>query len=520
MDPVWLIIALVLGLAAQRLFLPPLVGFLTAGFVLHSFGEQGGVILDGAARLGILLLLFTIGLKLRPRSFLTPAIWAVAPIHMAAVTLVAIVLLGAAFSLSNTGADWLTFLLLAFALSFSSTVLAVKIFEERGEMRSRHALIAIGILIIQDLIAVAFLLTAVDAPPTPWAICLFLLPLARPLLLRLLTTVGHNEMLILYGLTITVAGAALFDLVGMKDGLGALVFGALLSNHPKSVELSRALMGFKDFFLIGFFLSIGLTGLPALTDLVYVLVFIIVLLPVKVALFFVLFTRFRLRARSAFLAALGLLTFSEFGLIVAEEAVAMDWLDERWMVIIAIAVGISLIIAAVLNSRAHELYKLLEGFLCRFESKERLPEDKVPDIGDAEVLIVGMGRVGRSAYRAMSDTDGNKVCAADIDARHVDILKEKNYNVIMGDAEDIDFWRSIVKPSLRLVMLALPTHKDALLATKWLKTVGYGGKIGAVAKHEDERVALLEAGVDSAFNYYAEVGVGFADHVQVELSQN
>jgi hypothetical protein len=67
-------------------------------------------------------------------------------------------------------------------------------------------------------------------------------------------------------------------------------------------------------------------------------------------------------------------------------------------------------------------------------------------------------------------------------------------------------------------MLALPTHKDALLATKWLRTVGYSGKIGAVAKHEDERIALLEAGVDSAFNYYAEVGVGFAEHVQLEVS--
>jgi predicted Kef-type K+ transport protein len=518
MDPLWLIIALALGIAAQRLLLPPLVGFLTAGFVLHAFGEQGGAILDGAARLGVLLLLFSIGLKLRPGSFLTPAIWAVAPTHLAASMLITAVLLTMAFASTGLTADWLTFLLLGFALSFSSTVLAVKIFEERGEMRSRHALVAIGILIIQDLAAVGFLLFAIDAPPTLWAFLLCLLPLLRPVLLHLLATVGHKEMLVLYGLTITVCGAALFDLVGMKDGLGALIFGLLLSNHPKSIELSRALLSFKDFFLIGFFLSIGLTGFPALTDLVYILLFIAVLLPIKAALFFILFTRFRLRARSAFLAVLGLLTFSEFGLIVAEEAVAMAWLDERWLVIIAIAVAVSFIITAILNSRAHELYKQIEHLLARFESQERLPEDAAPDIGDAEVLIVGMGRVGRSAYRAMSETFTGKVCGADIDARHVEALKKNNYNVIMGDAEDIDFWRSTVQPSLGLVMLALPTHKDALLATKWLRTVGYSGKIGAVAKHEDERIALLEAGVDSAFNYYAEVGVGFAEHVQLEVS--
>ena len=65
MDPVWLLIALLFGLGARQLGLPPLVGFLVAGFVLNAFGEQGGEILEFAANIGVLLLLFTIGLKLR-----------------------------------------------------------------------------------------------------------------------------------------------------------------------------------------------------------------------------------------------------------------------------------------------------------------------------------------------------------------------------------------------------------------------------------------------------------------------
>jgi len=231
-----------------------------------------------------------------------------------------------------------------------------------------------------------------------------LLPLARPVLLRVLNTAGHEELLVLYGLTITLAGAALFDLVGMKDGLGALVFGVLLSNHPKSIELSRVLMGFKDFFLIGFFLSIGLTGLPTLSEILNVALIVIVLLPLKVMLFFVLLTRFRLRARTAFLSALGLATFSEFGLIVANEGVTKGWLDGHQLVLVAIAVALSFVIAAVANTRAHESYRRFESFLRRFETAERLPDDMTPDCGNAEVLVMGMGRVGRSAYRAMVDT--------------------------------------------------------------------------------------------------------------------
>jgi glutathione-regulated potassium-efflux system ancillary protein KefC len=209
MDPLWLLAALILGLLAQRLKLPPLIGFLAAGFLLHALGEQGGDILRGATNLGIELLLFTIGLKFRPASFLSPAVWAGAPLHM----LVTCLLIGALFSTVTVGIfmtqDWATALILAFALSFSSTVLAVKLFEERGEMRARHALVAVGILIIQDLLAVGFLLFANESPPTIWAFALLLLPLIRPALLWLLKVAGHDEMLVLFGLTVSVAGAAL-----------------------------------------------------------------------------------------------------------------------------------------------------------------------------------------------------------------------------------------------------------------------------------------------------------------------
>jgi glutathione-regulated potassium-efflux system ancillary protein KefC len=520
MDPVWLLIALIFGLGAQQLKLPPLVGFLLAGFFLNALGEQGGQFLEIASHIGVLLLLFTIGLKLRLTSFLSPAVWGGATSHMLLGCLLSVGVLGVLVVSQIVVFDWPMALLVAFAFSFSSTVLAVKIFEERGEMRARHALVAIGILIIQDLVAVIFLLAADDAPPSIWAFALLGLPLIRPFLLRLMLHAGHGEMLVLFGLTAALAGAELFDVVGMKDDLGALVFGVLLSNHPKSMELTRSLLGFKDFFLIGFFLSIGLIGFPDLGDLAIVLYLVAVLLPVKMGLYFILLTRFRLRARSAFLAMLGLATFSEFGLIVAYEGAAVGWLPERWLVIIAIAVAISFVFASILNANAHELYERLEEFLCRFETKKRLPDDQPADVGDAEVLVVGMGRVGRGAYRAMAETYGSHVCGVDVDSSNVARLKQQNYNVIVGDAEDIDFWRNVSSDHLRLVMLALPTHEDMLLAVKWLKMVGYHGRIGAITKYNEQRDELEAAGVHAAFNYYTEAGTGFADHVQRELPES
>jgi len=517
MDPIWLLIALLFGMTAQAVRLPPLVGFLVAGFALHALGEEGGFFVEAAAEVGVLLLLFTIGLKLRPKSFLAPAVWGGASLHMLLSTLLATAVLGLAAMFSLADINWTAALIVAFGLSFSSTVLAVKIFEERSEMRARHAFLAVGILIIQDLLAVGFLIAANESPPTIWAFALLGLPLLRPLLLRVLTMAGHGEMLVLFGLTLAIAGAGLFDVVGVKADLGALVAGALLSNHAKSNELSRALNSFRDFFLIGFFLSIGLIGFPEWSDILLIVLLVAVILPLKTLLYFFILTRFRLRARTAFLTTLSLAAFSEFGLIVVDGALDAGWVDDGWLVMLALTAALSFVIASILNARAHELYRRVEGYICRFESPQPLPQDGLPDIGDAEVLIVGMGRVGRGAYRAMVEADPRVICGVDVDNKNVVRLRKQNYNVVSGDAEDIDFWRHVVSDRLHLVLLALPTHRDRLLAAKWLQTVGYHGKIGAVTKHEDQRAELMAAGVDAAFNYYSEVGAGFAAHVRKEL---
>ena len=114
MDPVWLLIALLFGLGAQQLKLPPLVGFLLAGFVLNALGEQGGELLELASHFGVLLLLFTIGLKLRLTSFLSPAIWGGATSHMLLSCLLAVGVLGVLIVGQVVMFDWNVAVLVAF----------------------------------------------------------------------------------------------------------------------------------------------------------------------------------------------------------------------------------------------------------------------------------------------------------------------------------------------------------------------------------------------------------------------
>jgi hypothetical protein len=416
--------------------------------------------------------------------------------------------------------DWASAALIAFALSFSSTVFAVKILEERGELKTRHGQVSIGILVIQDIIAVIFLASASGKVPSIWALALLLLPLLRPLLNKVLERAGHGELLVLFGFVMAIGGGALFTQTGMKDGLGALVFGALLGGLPKTNELARSLLRFKDLFLLGFFLQIGIAALPQASDVMIAAMLAIIILPLKSLLWFLMLTRFRLRARTSFLSTMELSSYSEFGLIVASMAIAAGWLEQQWLVIIALALTFSFVIAAIMNAYAHDLYAKLEVLLHRFQSPTRLPVDIPPDLAGAEVMIAGMGRVGSGAYDTMRDAFGDKVIGIDANQNAVSWHKEKGNNVILGDAEDLEFWQGVDIRTLRLVMLAMPTLRDMHQAVKLMKHIKYKGLIAAVTRYEDDRRVLENAGVDATFNFYEEAGAGFAEHIRQQLADS
>lgn len=518
MDPLLIVAAFVFGSVSSRIGLPPLVGYLIAGFVLNSLGVEAGDQLEQIANAGVTLLLFTIGLKLKLKNLASPEVWAGTTIHM----LVTVIVFGIGVRLLEmTGLpafnrlDWKLSLLVAFALSFSSTVFAVKVFEEKREMVSRHAVTAIGILIMQDIIAVVFLAVSSGKTPSIWAVPLITaLFLIRPLLLRFMSRCGHGELLMLFGILMPAAGYGSFELVGLKGDLGALVFGMLVAAHPKASELSSALLSFKDLFLVGFFLNIGISGSPSLAA-VGVAILLALAMPIKAVLFFGILTRFKLRARTSLLASLSLSNYSEFGLIVGAIGVANGWIDGQWLVILAIALSTTFIMAAPANSMAHAIYARWSDRLKRFQSVERLPGEAPLDPGYARIAVIGLGGIGTAAYDEMRRRYGDVVVGIDFCRDTVNAHLAHGRRVALGDASDSDFWAR-TDPSatgIGLVMLALPDPKASAFAIRQLKERGYPGQITASVRYEDEAAELKRAGIDAAYVLYEEAGVGFADHV-------
>lgn len=520
-DVTWISLAFVLGFLARYINLPPLVGFLATGFILNYLGITSGETLQKLADLGITLLLFTVGLKLNLKVLIRPQVWSVTLLH----TSIIIALFGAViFGLALTGAslfsglDLKLSLMLAFALSFSSTVFVVKTLEEKGEMKSLHGRIAIGILVMQDLAAVIFLAASTGKIPSLWALLLFLLIPLRPLFHHFLQKTGHGELLVLYGLVLALGGAELFELAGVKGDLGALIMGLLISTHSKSNEMSKSMLGLKDLFLVGFFLSIGMSGYFSLETL-FIGLLIVPFVFIKSSLFFILITRFKLRARTSLLATLNLTNYSEFGLIVIAIGVSNGWLDAQWLVVMAIALSLSFIISAPLNNIDDKLYSQFRTFWMKFQRKERLPDDMLLDTHGSTIAIFGMGRVGTGAYDKMRERHGDTVVGVDFDNYRVNEHQSKGRKVLHGDPSDADFWEKIEQDhSIKLVMLALPNLQANLDALEQLQIISFSGFIAATARFPDEVPILKQARATAVFNIYTEAGAGFANHVEINNS--
>jgi len=512
-------LAFLLGLLSRSVGLPPLVGFLAAGFLLNLHGTASGEMLQKLSDIGITLLLFLVGLKLDLRTLARPQVWAVAGLHMSIVVLVLgtaihmLALLGASFL---TGIDFSRALLIAFALSFSSTVFVVKVLEARGETASLHGRIAVGILIVQDLAAVVFLALAAGEWPTVRALLLLILIPLRPLLTLVLQRVGHGELLVLYGFLLALGGAEAFELAGLKGDLGALVLGVLIASHDKADELARTMLGFKDLFLLGFFLSIGVSG-PLTTEVALIGAAVTPFVFFKSALFLGLLAGFRLRARTSLLASLNLTNFSEFGLIIAAVGVANGWLDSLWLSVVAVALSLSCGIAAGLNSVADRIYRRYRTAWHHLQRRERLADDRLLDTGGATILILGMGRIGAGTYEAMHRRYGETVVGVDIDPRTVGNHQSAGLKVLLGDPSDADFWDRLRGTNvIELVMLTLPNLTASLAVLDQLRAASFRGRVAATARFHDEIEPLARAGASVVFNVYEKAGAGFAAQVAAQ----
>lgn len=519
---IWLALVFFFGLLAQRMGLPPLVGFLLGGFAINFVIQEHGQIheiVQVMADIGVMLLLFTIGLKLKVKRLIKPVIWGTTLIHMGLVVAAfsVFLLLGGFLGLKYfTEIDVDSALMIGFALSFSSTVYVIKTLENNGEMSSPHGKTAIGILVIQDIIAVVFMAITSGKSPSLWVLALPIwLWILQKMLSYLLDSVEHGEMIQVFGFFATfITGAFSFYLFGLKPDLGALVMGMLLVQHPRAEELYQKMIEYKDFFLIAFFINVGLIGLPTFKT-VSMAMLLLPFVVFKGVFFAGILTRFNLPKRSVYLASLSLSNFSEFGLIVGVLGMNLGLLSADWIVVMALLMSFSFFFASPIQRYAHYFLVRLESFIMRngeyqvIQLGEEEKQRKITFI-EAPYIVIGMGSLGKPVYDALQHHYPDNVIGLDHDKEKVEELSALGYQVYWTDVTFGDIWKCCNIHKIKAVYLTMSDFKVNLSVLDPIAALeNKDFKVYALTQYTDQAESYLNKGADFVYNFKERLGADF-----------
>lgn len=509
------------GLLAWFVRMPPLIGFLAAGFILNARGVPQLEELPLMSDIGVTLMLFAIGLRLDLRHLLGKEVWLTASAHMVLTVLAGTGFLTALSLLGAFGPEDLRVLaVLALVMSFSSTIFVVKILQDRGDEQALYGRICIGVLIMQDIAAVAVISISRGTAPSIYSLGLIVVVPLLAWLARDWHKLGHGEMGALFGIAMALLpGYALFEWLGLSGSLGALVMGVALAPSVGSDQLSHTLFTVKELLLVGFFVSIGFMGMPSLDNL-KIGILLTLLLPVQAVLYWVILWLLGLRNRTSVLTALLLSNYSEFALIVAALGVEAGWLSQHWLMSLVIAVSAGFVLSSLVNPRnASEASRFAHRLPTRPPDKIH-PDDRPVEIGNATALVLGMGRVGRATYVQLRDEHGYDVLGVEHDPHRLASLRSQGFNVVEGDATDYDFWARVVRNQMvEIVVLAMPSQHANADALRELRRIGYeNGIVAAVALYREDVEELEGLGIDVVVHLYAGAGEALADRA-VEAQQ-
>ena len=520
---VLLLLAAAVGAIGVRLRQPLIVSFIVVGIVagpsvlgLVSANDQ----IDLLAKFGITLLLFVVGLKLDLHIIRT-----MGPVALATG-------LGQVIFTSVVGyliAIWMgmtpiTALYVAIALTFSSTIIIVKLLSDKREVDTLHGRIALGFLIVQDLIVVLVMIglnalgQADDMPISLAALAvlfkgiLFLLGVVlvtRYILPHLLTLFASSqELLVLFGIAWAVSLAMLGDTLGFSKEVGAFVAGVSLASTPYRDALGARLVSLRDFLLLFFFidlgagLDLGLLG-AQIPEAVIFSLFVLIGNPLIVM---VIMGVLGYRKRTGFLAGLTVAQISEFSLILAALGLSLGHISVETMGLITLVGLIAISVSTYLIIFSHPIYLHLAPWLTLFERKHPYREsngDIEPKGSDREIILFGLGRYGAGIAQALRER-GYRVQSVDYNPELTRSDDDGGHPVLYGDAEDPEFIASL---SLYRVKWVISTARErhvnqSLIHT--LKDLGYRGQIAVTADSAVEAERLQRAGADLVMVPYAD----------------
>jgi Kef-type K+ transport system membrane component KefB len=509
-----LILAAGFGAVGQWLRQPLIVVFIGVGILVGPAGlgiAQPGQGVELLARMGIAVLLFLVGLRLDLHVVRSTGAVALAT-GLGQVAFTSIV--GFAICLA-LGMDATSALYVSVALTFSSTIIIVKLLSDKREIDALHGRIAVGFLIVQDLVVilVMILLSAFGGATgerSSWvqggAIlakgALFLAAvgvLMRSVLPGLTARLSRSpELLVLFSVAWAMLLASVGEVLGFSKEVGAFMAGVSLASTPFRDLIGGRLTSLRDFLLLFFFidlgsnLELGLMGEQLFSAAVLSL-FVLIGNPLIVM---AIMGWMGYRKRTGFLAGLTVSQISEFSLILGGLGVQLGHLAPETMGLITL-VGLATIgLSTYLVLYSHQIYERIADWLTPFERTiphRETAGDAVPS--KMGYVLFGLGRYGNNIAHYLREK-GVSVLGVDFDPQVVASWRRQGHPAQYGDAEDPEFAASLPLSEAEWVVCTAPALETNATVLQAVRERGYRGRVALTAHHVHDAEMLKRAGAD------------------------
>lgn len=498
----------------KRLGLGSVLGYLAAGLAIGPSGFALIPDVEGAmhfGEFGVVLLLFLVGLELEPKR-----LWAMRRLVFGAgaaqVLLTAIALSLAALALGRSPTEAA---IIGFALSLSSTAIALQLLNERKQLGTSSGKSAFGILLFQDIAAIPVLallpLLAVQqvvdpAPhggPDGWVgalrVVLVLATLVvggrfvlRPLL-RWIAASKSQELFTATALMVVVGIALVMERAGLSMALGTFLAGVLLADTEFRHELEADIEPFKGLLLGLFFMAVGMAVNLGLIVERPLLVFALVagLIAVKSAVLYVVGRGLGLANAEARILAISTAQGGEFAFVLFRVAAPLGLLAADVNQMLVVVVGVSMA-AAPLGFLVGDVVKKIAG--ARADEKPAYDESLKDE---SPVIIAGFGRVGQVVGRVLR-AKKIRFTALDASAQHVDFIQKFGNKIFYGDASRIELLRAAQAEKARIFVVAVDDVESSMRITETVLRNFPHLKIYARARNRQHTYRLLELGIPPA----------------------
>ncbi len=503
-----LTLAALLGAIGQILKQPLIVMFIALGIlvgpsVLNVAQSKENIHL--LAEVGIAILLFIVGLKLDLRLIKsTGKIALMTGLGQVLFTSVIGYFIGVGLGFSNLHSFYI-----AVALTFSSTIIIVKLLSDKKEIDALHGQIAIGFLIVQDIVVILVMIVLstigrggedtmmfleIGKTLVYSALLLFMtLVVMRYVIPKLSFFLAKSvELLTLFAIAWAMLLAMISELIGFSAEVGAFLAGVSLASSPFKEVISGRMVSLRDFLLLFFFvnlgagLNLGVIGSQIPSAIVFS-IFVLIGNPIIVL---VIMGLMGYRKRTSFLAGLTVAQISEFSLIFAGLGYTVGHLTEEIVGLITLVGLITIALSTYMILYSSQLYDLLAPLLKIFERKDpyREREMKSNQVDPFEVLLLGLGRFGQNVANALENSGNARYLGVDFDPQVVKSWQSQGKRIVYGDLEDPELMEHISLEGVKCVICTVPDYHHSIKLVKALDKTQFKGQIFLTAMREHEKI--------------------------------